>query len=248
MKCLMLVAGYATRLYPLTENFPKSLLKVNDKSILDHLIDNIEQSKFIDQYILVSNAKFYNIFKKWAATRKENIVVVDDGTYTNDTRLGAVKDIYFATEKLRLEDDIFVLAGDNLVDFSFKNFIDYFYQKKTTCVMRYVEGDVKKRSKSAVVLVDASDKVISFEEKPTMPKSKWCCPPFYIYTRNDSNKLRQAISEGCNTDAPGSFIAWLYKKSLVHAYEMPGRRYDIGDLSSYETVKRLFNKMKKCNL
>ena len=240
MKCLFLVAGYATRLYPLTENFPKSLLTVSGKTILDHLIDNIEETKMVDGYVLVSNSKFYSIFKKWTETRKENIEVIDDGTWTNETRLGAVNDIQFAISKLNIDDDLLVLAGDNLVDFSFGKFIDFFYSKGSTCVMRYCEENFSKRTKSAVMVVDDTDRVLDFQEKPSNPKSQWCSPPFYLYTKEDVKKIKIALKEGCSSDAPGSFIAWLFDKSAVYAYKMNGMRYDIGDLNSYEQVKRIF--------
>lgn len=245
MICLILCGGYATRLYPLTENFPKPLLPVKGKAILDYLVDDLESLNKIKEYTIVSNSKFFNYFKKWADNRNEKIRVLEDGAFTNETRFGAVKDIQFAIDELKIDDDILVLAGDNLIDFSFCGFIDYFYLKKSTCVMRYLEEDSKKCSKSAVLDVDDTDRVRCFEEKPKKPLSKWCCPPFYIYAKEDIKKVKMAIDEGCNTDAPGSFISWLYLKSSVYAYKMPGRRYDIGDLESYKKVKNEYFGIKK---
>lgn len=123
MKCLILAAGYATRLYPLTENFPKPLLKVGDKTILDWLLDDIELSGEIDEYVVISNHKYAHHFDDWAKTKPYKITVVDDGTSTNETRLGAVKDVQFAIEKLKLDSDLLVIAGDNLLDFSLNSFI-----------------------------------------------------------------------------------------------------------------------------
>ena len=125
MKCLILAAGYATRLYPLTENFPKPLLEVKGKTILDWLVDDIDTSGLVDQYIVISNHKFVGHFEKWAAGKKQNMAVLDDGTSTNETRLGAVKDIQFAIDKLKLDDDLLVIAGDNVLDFSLVEFIKY---------------------------------------------------------------------------------------------------------------------------
>lgn len=118
MKCLILAAGYATRLYPLTENFPKPLLKVGDKTILDWLVDDIDTTGLVDTYVVISNHKFAHHFEDWAATKKQNIRVVDDGTSSNETRLGAVCDVQFAIDQLGLDDDMLVIAGDNVLDFS----------------------------------------------------------------------------------------------------------------------------------
>lgn len=204
MKCLILAAGYATRLYPLTENFPKPLLKVQDKTILDWLVDDIDGAGLVDEYIVISNHKFAHHFQEWAAGKRQKITVVDDGTSTNETRLGAVCDIRFAVDSLGLTGDMLVIAGDNVLE------------------------------------IDAADRIVSMEEKPAQPKSHWVCPPFYYYTSEDAARIPAAIADGCGTDAPGSFIAWLCRHTAVHAMEMPGRRYDIGNLQSYEEVQQQY--------
>lgn len=238
MKCLILAAGYATRLYPLTQNFPKPLLEVGDKTILDWLIDDIDASGLVDEYVVISNHKFAHHFDAWANSKKQKITVVDDGTSTNETRLGAVKDIQFAIDKLSLDDDMLVIAGDNVLDFSLVEFIKYAKEKQTSCIMRYYEANEEKLHKCGVVEIDDNDKIISMEEKPAQPKSNWCCPPFYYYTKADAKLVEAGIKAGCGTDAPGSYIAWLCTKTLVHSMEMPGRRYDIGNLKSYEQVQK----------
>lgn len=237
MKCLILSAGYATRLYPLTENFPKPLLTVGDKTILDWLIDDIDTADIIDEYVVISNHKYAHHFEKWATTKTQKITVVDDGTSTNETRLGAVKDMTYAIDSLSIDDDMLVIAGDNVLDFSLTRFIAYAKEKKTSCVMRYYEPEFKKLLKTGVVTVDENDVVTAMTEKSPEPATHWCCPPFYYYTRSDSKLIEKAISDGCGTDAPGSFVAWLCKHSTVCAMEMPGKRYDIGNLESYEKVK-----------
>ncbi len=237
MKCLILAAGYATRLYPLTENFPKPLLEVGEKCILDWLVDDIDTAKMVDEYIVISNHKFAHHFENWAKTKKQKIVVVDDGTDTNETRLGAVKDIQFAIDKLQLDDDMLVIAGDNVLDFSLTEFIKYSQAKRTSCIMRYYEPDDKKLLKCGVVTVDVNDKILNMTEKSPTPATHWCCPPFYYYTKEDAKLVQKGIESGCGTDAPGSYIAWLCNKTCVHAMEMPGSRYDIGNLESYEKVK-----------
>ena len=238
MKCLILAAGYATRLYPLTENFPKPLLPVCGRSILDILIDDVESSCEIDEYVIISNHKFASHFEEFAKSRPEDVKVVDDGTESNETRLGAVRDIQYAIDELGLDGDLLILAGDNLLDFSLTRFISYALSKKTSAVMRYTEPNPKKLVKSGVLLVGDNDLVLQMWEKPAEPKSDQCCPPFYYLTRSDARLVREALEDGCSADAPGGFIQWLCRRCTVHAMPMPGRRYDIGNIESYEAVQR----------
>jgi len=246
MKCIILAAGYATRLYPLTENFPKPLLAVGEKTILDWLVDDIDTAGLVDEYVVISNHKYAHHFESWAKTKTQRITVVDDGTSSNETRLGAVRDIQFAIEKLALDDDMLVIAGDNVLDFSLTRLLYYAQQKKTSCVMRYYESSQQKLRKCGVALVDENDRILCLEEKPQEPKSHWCTPPFYFYTREDARRVAEGIAQGCGVDAPGSFVAWLCTKSIVHSMEMPGSRYDIGNLESYETVKKTYRGITKC--
>ena len=273
MKCIILAAGYATRLYPLTENFPKPLLEVAGRSILDRLLDDLSATGLIDEYIVVTNHKFAGIFEKWAegtaseclplrsipprklgpsrscghgrpqaseAVPSARITILDDGTSSNDSRLGAVRDILFAIRERGIDDDAFVMAGDNLLSFSLKGFLEYCREKGASCIMRYAEPDERRLHKSGIVEVGEDDRVLSMEEKPAEPKSHWCCPPFYFYTREDLARVEEAIADGCGTDAPGSLAAWLSAHSAVYAWPMPGPRYDIGTLENYEEVKKIF--------
>ncbi len=238
MKCVILAAGYATRLYPLTENFPKPLLKVGEKAILDWLIEDI--GELAEEYIVISNHKFAQHFAQWAAGRGEKITVLDDGTESNETRLGAVRDIQFAIDTLHPDDDLLVIAGDNLLDFSLRGFIAYAREKGTACIMRYWEPSIEKLRKTGVAQVDEDGLILSMEEKPAEPKSHWCTPPFYWYRREDVHLVKTGIEAGCGVDAPGSFIAWLCTQTPVHAWEMPGKRYDIGNLESYRQVQEQY--------
>lgn len=237
MKCLILAAGYATRLYPLTENFPKPLLKVGEKAVIDWLVDDIDTSGAIDEYIVISNHKFVSFFDEWAKNKKPRITVIDDGSTTNENRLGAVCDMLLAIEKMNICDDILVIAADNVLDFSLVKFIEYTYEKKASCVMRYFEPDFKKLQKCGVVSVDDTDLVLSMTEKSLNPATHWCCPPFYFYTASDSKLIKSGVESGCGTDAPGSYVAWLANRSSVYSMEMPGKRYDIGNIESYEKIK-----------
>ena len=242
MKCLILAAGYATRLYPLTENFPKPLLKVGDKTILDWLIDDIDQAGVVDEYVVISNHKFASIFEDWAKGKR--VTVLDDGTSSNETRLGAVRDIQFAIDELKLDDDLLVIAGDNLLNFSLVRFIQYAQEKGTTCVMRYYEPAIEKLRKTGVATVNDDGLILSMVEKPAEPQSHWCCPPFYFYRKEDVPLVKVGIDSGCGVDAPGSFIAWLATQTPVYAWEMPGKRYDIGNLASYEEVQNTYHGIK----
>ena len=238
MKCLILAAGYATRLYPLTENYPKPLLKVKDKTILDWLVDDI--GDMADEFVVISNHKFAHHFEDWSKSNSHQITVVDDGTSSNETRLGAVCDIQFAIDKLGIKEDCFVIAGDNVLDFSLRSLIQYAQDKKTSCTMRYYEADEKRLRKSGVAEIDSNEKMVSFEEKPEQPKSHWCTPPFYYYVREDIAKISSAIQDGSGTDAPGSLVGWMCKNSIVYSMEMPGKRYDIGNFESYQQVQETY--------
>ena len=219
MKCLILAAGYATRLYPLTENFPKPLLKVGEKSILDWLVDDLVDTTDIDEFVVISNHKFAQHFEDWKSNKKRTrpyeITVIDDGTSTNETRLGAVKDIQLAVEKLNLADDLLVMAGDNVLDFSLSKFVEFAKEKNTSCVMCHEENELKKQQKTAIITLDGNDLITSYEEKPTEPKGNLAVPPFYCYRACDVKRIQEALENGCGYDAPGSFAAWLDRKSVV---------------------------------
>ena len=238
MKCIIVAAGYATRFYPLTENFPKPLLNIQGKPILDYLIEDIYDD--IDEFVVVTNHKFYNHFLKWSENRK--IRIIDDGTSDNENRLGAVRDIELASRGI--DDDCLVMAGDNLLDFSLKGFIDYAISVNTSCVMTHKENELKALQKTAVITIDENNLITSYEEKPLEPKGNLAVPPFYFYKNEDLKRINEALSDGCAYDAPGSFAAWLSKKVPMHAYIMPGKRYDIGDIESYNKANQLNIKKK----
>ena len=243
MKCIILAAGYATRLYPLTENFPKPLLKVRDKTILDWLIEDIHRAGTVDEFLVVSNHKFALHFQAWAQDHTAPITVIDDQTSTNETRLGAVCDIQLALDSVPRQqwaDGFLVIAGDNVLDFSLQHFVAYARTKSTSCVMRFYESDEARLTRSGILEIDVQDRILSMQEKPAQPRSHWICPPFYYYTAADARRVPEGIQAGCGTDAPGSFIAWLATQAPVHAMEMPGHRYDIGTLATYQQVQQTY--------
>lgn len=177
MKCIILAAGYATRLYPLTENYPKPLLPVGEKTILSWLVDDL--APLTDEFIIVSNHRFVAYFQDWASPKR--ITVLDDGTVSNETRLGAVKDIQFAVDSLSIKDDCLVMAGDNVLDFSLQGFVRFAQEMNTSCVMCHEERDLSKQQRTAIITVDGNYKITSYEEKPKEPKGHLAVPPFYWF-------------------------------------------------------------------
>ena len=243
MTGIILAAGYATRMYPLTLNFPKPLLEVGGKKIIDHLLEDGERSG-IERFIVVSNHKFISLFREWAEG-KDNVMVLDDGSVDNEHRIGAVKDIEFAIEKAGINDDTLILAGDNVLDFSLSSFIEYGKKKGTSCIMRHRETDRARLSKTGVVTIDQSDLVLSMEEKPKEPKSEWAVPPFYYYVKEDLPLIKEGIENGCGTDAPGSFVSYLAERRPVHAFLMPGKRFDVGSIEGYEKIRKEYKGIEK---
>lgn len=236
MKCIILAAGYATRLYPLTENFPKPLLKIGGKAILDWLVDDI--APLTEGFVIVSNHRYVSRFQQWAMGKEQTITVLDDGTESNETRLGAVNDIQLASGGV--DDDCVVMAGDNVLDFSLQHFVSFARGKGTSCVMCHEENRLEALRKTAVITVDADNLITSYEEKPREPKGSLAVPPFYYYTAKDIKRVGEALEAGCGYDAPGSFAAWLSARTAMHACIMPGKRYDIGDMESYQYVRETY--------
>ena len=245
MKNIVIAAGYATRLGELTKNFPKPLLKIGENTILGRMLDDIDRIPEIDEHIIITNHKFAGIFADWSAKQtscKKKITIVDDGTETNDTRLGAVCDLLFAMEKLNIDDDMLVVAADNLLFFSFQEFVDFARAKNTSCIMCHEQPSIEKLQRTGVVELDADMKVLGMEEKPQVPKSHWAVPPFYIYLRKDLPLVRHSVENGCGKDAPGNLAHYMVEHTTMHAWPMSAGRFDIGSLDTYEEAIRLYGK------
>lgn len=241
MKNVVIAAGYATRLGELTKTFPKPLLKIGNNTILGRMLDDIDTIPEIDEHIIVTNHKFASIFEDWKVDTHytKPITIIDDGTETNDTRLGAVCDLLYAMEKMNLNDDLLVVAADNLLFFSFKEFVDYAQTKGTSCIMCHRQNDIEKLRRTGVVKLDNDMKVLGMEEKPQNPKSHWAVPPFYIYIKKDIELIRHSIEHGCGKDAPGNLAHYMVENTTMHAWEMSAERFDIGSLDTYyEAVER----------
>lgn len=244
MKNIVIAAGYATRLYPLTENFPKPLLEIGGSTILGRLIADIDPIKDIDEHIIVTNHKFAGHFEQWASAIQTTkpVRILDDGTETNEGRLGAVCDLLLALEHYGIDDGLLVIAADNILDFSFRGFIDYFKEKRTSLIMCHHEPELKRLQRTGVVAVDEAMRVLEMQEKPACPVSHWAVPPFYIYRKEDLPLIKDCLNHGCGKDAPGNLAHYLCEHTPMHAWVMPGRRYDIGTLDSYYEAQELFGK------
>jgi len=243
MKCIILAAGYATRLYPLTKDKPKPLLEVAGKPILQHILEKVEQVSAVDKIYIVTNDKFYNVFHDWVSwyNCEKYIEVINDYTTSNENRLGAIADIQFVIDKTGINDDLMVLAGDNLFDFELTCFYEFYKSVDADCITTHEINDIGKLKKTGVIEIDSDGKVISFEEKPQNPKSNLAVPPFYIYKRSTLPLIKEYLDEGNDHDAPGNFIPWLIKHNDVYAYMFEGMRYDIGTLESYREVQQIFS-------
>lgn len=246
MKTIVLAAGYATRLYPLTENFPKPLLEIGNNTILGRMLDDIDTIPEISEHIIVTNHKFASIFRDWVAARQERretkpIYVLDDGSITNENRLGAVRDLLLALMDFDICEDILVVAADNILEFSFRGFVEAFKEKKTSMIMCHHEPEIYKLQRTGVIEVDADMKVLQMQEKPAVPVSHWAVPPFYIYRKEDLPLVRGSIAHGCGSDAPGNLAHYLADRTTLHAWPMPGGRFDIGSLDTYEEAKQKYS-------
>ena len=269
MKCVVIAAGYATRLGELTKNFPKPLLKIGENTILGRMLDDIDAIPEIDEHIIITNHKFAHIFEEWRNERlsvpsgfpasssvpsglaaRKPITIVDDGTETNDTRLGAVCDLLLAIDKLsnrkssnsKWPDDLLVVAADNLLFFSFQEFVDFAKEKGTSCIMCHEQPSIEKLQRTGVVELDANNRVLGMEEKPQVPKSHWAVPPFYIYLKQDLDLVRHSVENGCGKDAPGNLAHYMVNHTTMHAWPMSAGRFDIGSLDTYYQAVELYGK------
>ena len=241
MKNIVIAAGYATRLGELTRNFPKPLLKIGESTILGRMLDDIDSIPEIDEHIIITNHKFTPIFEEWKAELHytKPVTIVDDGTETNETRLGAVCDLLYAMDKLSVDDDMLVVAADNILFFSFQEFVDFAKAKGTSCIMCHEQPSIEKLQRTGVVELDENMKVLGMEEKPQVPKSHWAVPPFYIYMKKDLDLVRHSVENGCGKDAPGNLAHYMVENTEMHAWEMSAGRFDIGSLDTYkEAVER----------
>jgi len=242
MKSIILAAGYATRLYPLTIVKPKALLPLVGKPILDYIVEEITTINEIDEIIIVSNHKFYEHFSKWAESASYDVKlnVVDDNTISDDDKLGAVGDIPLVIDKCGIDEDTLIIAGDTFFTFKLKDFYDYHKSVDSDCILckRIKHKDDLKRI--GVVQLDCNNKVIGMEEKPSKPKSDTAAFAAYIYSADTVGMIKQYLAEGNNPDAPGFLPSWLHSRKDLYRYVFEGECYDIGTPLSYREVNDIF--------
>ncbi len=242
MKAIILAAGYATRLYPLTENQPKALLPINEKKILDFIVDEIDTIPEVNELILVSNHKFTPHFEEWAKVRTAHfpIKVLDDGTVDDDTKLGAVGDMAFAVRTAGVDEDILVMAGDNIFTFPLLDFYRYFKKVNADCILIKELERKEDLQRMANAVLDEENRVTFMEEKPKEPKTRNAVFASYFYKKETLPLLETYLEEGNNPDAPGFFPSWLYQRKPVYAFAFEGECYDIGTHESYKEVQEIF--------
>ena len=244
MKAIILLAGYATRLYPLTKNMPKALLEVKGKTILDYIADELERINEINEIVLITNDRFYPNFLEWSQNTREKrskkYTVVNDNTTDDTNKLGAVKDIWYAVDKLKIDEDIVVTAGDNLFTYDLKESYDIFARKRIDLILAKRMTSLSDLRRMAVGVLDDNNIITDMEEKPEEPKSDIAFFATYFYLKETLPLLTQYLDEGNPPDAPGYFPSWLYKRKPVMAHLFDGECYDIGTFESYEDVKKNF--------
>lgn len=241
LKALILAAGYATRLYPLTRNKAKPLLPIAGRPIIDYIADAIDSVGEIDRIYLVTNSKFAASFEEWGKKRRGRlpVTVIDDGTTSDDDKRGAIGDILFVLERERIDDDLLIVAGDNLFDLDLARFVRFFRGKGPT-IAAYDVGDREAAKRYGIVAVDMENRIVDFREKPQDPASTLASLGMYALPRDRLELYRKYIGEGNSPDAPGNFIKWLYKREPVYAYVFSGLWYDIGDLAMYRKADKLY--------
>ncbi|MBU0757862.1 MAG: nucleotidyltransferase family protein [Nanoarchaeota archaeon] len=250
IKAIILAAGYATRLYPLTENQPKSLLPIGGKPIIEHILFRIEEVDDIDEIFIVTNDKFNTHFTDWQKTYKslKKIVIVNDWTTSNENRLGAVGDMHYVIEHQNIDHDLLVIAGDNLFEFSLIHLVRFFKEKKASVVALYDLGHIDKvANKLGVALVDDNLKVIDFEEKPAKPKSTLAATACYVFAKKDVEELEQMIKEHHMPDNSGDFIKHLAEKKHVYGFIFEEQWYDIGSHDQYHNANKIYLEKEKKN-
>jgi glucose-1-phosphate thymidylyltransferase len=243
MKVIILAAGYATRLYPLTLDRPKPLLEVAGKPLMEYILEKVSKITEIQDVYIVTNNKFHQHFTDWRNKYKTrlNIRVINDGTMTNEDRLGAIGDIDYVVQKQGINEDILVIGGDNLFQFDIGDCVRFMKEKRASVVGLYDMIDKAKVAKRfGVVDIDRERKIIGFEEKPEQPKSSLMSTAIYLFTKDDVREIRRCIEENHKPDNSGDFVKYLSEKKPVYGFVFSGVWYDIGTKDLYDEANRVF--------
>ena len=247
MKAIILAAGYATRLYPLTKNQPKPLLKVGNQTILDGIVEKMVAVEELDEIFIVTNDKFHEHFENWVDQSNYDIklTVINDGTLSNEDRLGALGDIQHVINTAHVQDDLMIAAGDNLFGFSLVDLVTFYKEHDGNAISIYKEANSAQLIRGGTADIDNEGRVVGFEEKPEVVNYPYAVPTFYIIQKDDLHLFSAYQEEGNNMDANGNFIPYLLDHSKVYGFVFDEYRYDIGTIESYEQVQKLFADNKK---
>lgn len=245
MKVIILAAGYATRLYPLTLTQAKPLLPVAGKPMIEYVLDNLRPIEGIDHIYVVSNAKFAEQFEQWAAKYRKaefpvEFTVVNDGSTDDSNKLGAIGDLNLVLKQYQLDDEIVVVAGDNLFSRSLEDFAKVAREKDAPVLAVYDVGSLDQIRKYNAINVEPDGRISYFEEKPQHPDSTLTGIALYYYPRSALPLIRQYVNEGNNPDQPGRLIQWLYQRTPVYTWQVPGIWYDIGSKETLQEANRIF--------
>ena len=245
MKVIILAAGYATRLYPLTLTQPKPLLLVAGKPMIDYVLDNLAPIGEIDRIYVVTNAKFAGHFQKWADGYRAKMgqlefTVFNDGSSDDSNKLGAIGDLHLVLRREKVDDDIVVVAGDNLFSEKLSDFGRLCREKKSAILGVYDVGSLELVKKYSSINVDGEGRITRFEEKPQNPTSTLIGIALYFYPRDVLSRIAQYVEEGNNPDQPGRLIQWLYPRVPVYTWTVPGIWYDIGSKETLDEAHRIF--------
>jgi glucose-1-phosphate thymidylyltransferase len=240
VKAVILAAGYATRLYPLTLHRPKALLPVGGRPMLDRLLDRLGEMEGLDGVFVVTNAKFADAFREWAGEAGADVQIVDDGTTDEETRLGAIGDLDLTIRQGGIDDDLLVLAGDNLFSESLAGFPAFALEKGGAALGVYDVGDLDAIRRYSAIELDGDDRVARLGEKPTEPPTTLAGIALYFYPRGALGLVRDYLDAGNNPDQPGRLVEWLYPRTPVYGWRVPGRWYDVGSKETLAEADRAF--------
>lgn len=247
MWCMLLAAGYATRLRPYTDTMPKALLEVAGKPILDYVVEKVEAVPSIEGVYLVSNHCYADHFQQWMDryAGRLKFVLLDDGSMSNSDRLGAIGDIQFTLDKMGPQKELLIMGSDNIFDFDLNGMVDFFHRVQADCISAHAIDSLYDLQHSGVVELDEDGRVLSFVEKPENPPSNWAVPPFYLYRQQTLEDIATYLAQGNNPDAPGHLIPWLLQRKPVYAYTFEGLRYDIGTPENYRLICQIMEERNK---
>jgi len=243
MHAVILAAGYAARMLPLMENCPKALLPVGGVQIIDYLLSKLSDLSELQHISLVTNHKFYPHFENWLNWRRppSEITLIDDGTISNESRLGAIGDLALTIERQNIEDDVLVLGSDNIFQFSLTELVRFAHLKQADCVVARHVDDLATRQRTGIAVIESNGRISNFEEKPQQPQSNWAIPPIYYFRRDTIALIPRYLHAGHNPDAPGNFIAWLHKQKPVYALKTNSHVLAISTLDSFARANQALN-------